>query len=259
MELPIVTYNSIELSWWESDLVRDGLAILDDQFDEGDLRDLNEVASKLPAFVGSNQDKQWLNDTQVEQIQTEGGVIDWRYNWAKTPEDNPFINNTILPTLTNVANIVFDGKPWGWQTTNQYIMSNYKHDTPIAPHFDAPYMWPQARDVQLAKTLPQGPLSLTFMVPLCDFTQDNGATAYVPGTHKHIYDTTLWRDMKAHMKLFFEDNYIQPSIPIGSVACFFGNCLHSVMPNTTDTARRGIIYRAIRHDALDEMTRLELG
>ena len=44
-----------------------------------------------------------------------------------------------------------------------------------------------------------------------------------------------------------------------SFACFYGNCLHSVMPNYTDEIRRGIIYRAIRQDALDEMERLGLG
>jgi hypothetical protein len=31
------------------------------------------------------------------------------------------------------------------------------------------------------------------------------------------------------------------------------------MSNTTDTVRRGIIYRGIRQDALDEMNKLGLG
>ena len=35
--------------------------------------------------------------------------------------------------------------------------------------------------------------------------------------------------------------------------------MHSIMANTTDTVRRGIIYRGISQDALDEMERIGLG
>ena len=241
---------------YESDLFRDGVAIVNTIFDIGKLHELNTVASKLPPFVGLTEGGRWMNHTDVEQCVED---IDWAYHWARTPEDNTFINDIILPTLQGVADVVFDSTDWGWQTTNQYIMSNGQHDLAPAPHLDAPYLWPQMLDVQMAKDLPKGPLSLTFMVPLVDFTPDNGATAYVPGTHRHIYDTADWEELKPHLRTFFNDNYIQPSVPLGSFACLYGNCLHSVMANKTDTVRRGIIYRAIRQDALDEMTRLGLG
>lgn len=238
------------------ELHNDGLTICHEAFERDELLILNEVASKLPAFVGLPIDKPWMNSQAVEQ---HVGDIDWAYQWARTPDDNVFINDTILPTLTDVVNTVFDGSDWGWQDTNRYIMSNYKHDNDCSPHLDAPYLWPQAPGVQMRKYLPKGILSITFMIPLVDFTVENGATAYVPGTHKFVYDTSNWQELKPHLCTFFKDNYVQPAAPLGSFLCFYGSCLHSVMSNTTNEVRRGIIYRAIRQDALDEMNRMGLG
>jgi ectoine hydroxylase-related dioxygenase (phytanoyl-CoA dioxygenase family) len=97
------------------------------------------------------------------------------------------------------------------------------------------------------------------MIPLISFTPENGSTGFVPGTHKYIYDTANWNEAKPHTRTFFNDNFVQPSVPLGGLSCFYGNCMHSVMPNKTDDIRRAIIFRAIRQDALNEMERLGLG
>ena len=114
-------------------------------------------------------------------------------------------------------------------------------------------------DVQMAKYLAKGLLSVTFMIPLIEFTIENGATGFIPGSHNYIHDTTDWDQVASHRQTFFNDNCVQPPVPLGSFSCFYGNCLHSVMPNKTNIVRRGIIFRAIRKDALNEMYRLELG
>lgn len=234
-------------------LEQDGLFIYENAFDADQMKALNNLP--MEPFVGNVRDKGWHNHEDVRKLE---GDVDWLYHWSKTPEDNDYINNTILPTLVNICDDFFDG-PWGWQDTNRYIMSNYKHDLDVQMHLDAPYLWPQRLSCQMAKMLPPGPLSLTFMIPLTDFTIENGATAYVPGTHKYIYDTAKWNEAKPVHNQFFADNYIQPEVSVGSFVSFHGGLMHSIMSNTTDTVRRGIIYRGIRQDALDEMNKLGLG
>ena len=91
----------------------------------------------------------------------------------------------------------------------------------------------------MAKYLAKGPLSLTFMIPLIDFTVENGATSYVTNTHNYIWDTANWEENKPYMRTFFNDNFIQPEVPLGDFACFYGNVLHAIMPNNTDTESRG--------------------
>ena len=241
-----------------NELKEDGLTIFKDMFNKEDMLALNDVASELPPFVGNVRNKGWHNWEDVQKLDPSEET-DWLYHWAVTPEDNSIINNVVLPVITDISNTVFEDHEWGWQTTNRYIMSNLKHDMGVQPHLDAPYLWPQKLDCQMAKYLEPGVLSLTFMIPLTDFTPENGATAYAPGTHKYIWDTANWNEAKPVHFQFFQDNYIQPSVEVGGFACFYGNCMHSVMANQTDEIRRGIIYRAIRQDALDEMKRIGLG
>lgn len=243
-------------------LEQEGLVLMKDVFDRDDMISLNDVASELSPFVGNIKDKGWHNSEDVKKVaetQDTRTETEWLYHWARTPEDNSIINEKVLPVLTEITDTVFNGNDWNWQNTNKYIMSNYKHDLDVQPHLDAPYLWPQMLDCQMAQYLKPGVLSLTFMIPLVDFTPENGATAYVPGTHRYIWDTANWNEAKPHTSRFFRNNYIQPSVTVGSLACFYGNCMHSVMANKTDEVRRGIIYRAIRQDALDEMERLGLG
>lgn len=245
-----------------NELKEKGLVIFENMFNKQDMESLNRTASTLPPTVGNVKDKGWHNWSDVIKLGETANLlteVDWAYHWAVTPKDNVIINETILPVITKISDSVFESSEWDWQKTNRYIMSNYKHDMDVSPHLDAPYLWPQKLETQMAKYLEPGILSLTFMIPLIDFTVNNGATAYVLGTHKYIWDTADWNEAKPVHKTFFSDNYVQPSVPVGSFACFYGNCLHSVMPNYTDEIRRGIIYRAIRQDALDEMERLGLG
>lgn len=237
-----------------AELERDGLTISDQVFDVDDLRVLNNIVSKLPPFIGHGNGR-WLDNEDV----LKQDHINWAYNWSVTPTDNTFINETMLPLLEEVCDSVFEGQEWGWQMTNRYVMSNHRHEADLHPHLDAPYLWPQKLDCVMAKYLPKGILSVTFMIPLIDFTPENGATSFIPGSHKYLYETTDWNESRPYRDTFFKDNYVQPSVPLGSFSCFYGNTLHSVMPNRTDDVRRGIIFRGIRKDALEEMSRLGLG
>ena len=244
------------------DLEKDGLTIFKDIFNKEDMRSLNYTCSTLRPKVGNVKDLGWCNHKDVDELEKTHSLltdVDWCYHWAETPKDNQIISNSILPVIASICDKVFTGKEWGWQETNKYVMSNFNHDKGVAPHLDAPYLWPQKLDCQMVKYLDQGILSLTFMIPLTNFTMENGATAYVPGTHKYIWDTSIWNESKVTHQQFFRDNYIQPSVEVGGFACFYGNTMHSVMANKTNEVRRGIIYRAIRQDALDEMERIGLG
>jgi len=245
-----------------NELEKDGLTIFKDMFDKDDMRSLNDMAKQLTPTIGNIRNKGWHNHIAVHKLAETNDLlteVDWLYHWSQTPEDNQIINEKILPVLSNICDTVFDGEDWGWQMTNRYVMTNYKHELGVQPHLDAPYLWPQKLDCQMAKYLSPGPLSLTFMIPLIDFTPENGATAYVRGTHKYIWDTAKWNEAKPVNFQFFQDNYIQPSVEVGGFACFYGNCMHSIMSNSVDEPRRGIIYRGIRQDALDEMEKLGLG
>ena len=74
-----------------------------------------------------------------------------------------------------------------------------------------------------------GPLVANAMVALSDFTEDNGATLVVPGSH-------LWA--KGHLPQ--PEDIAQAVMPAGSVAFFTGDTIHAGGTSTSDQSRRGL-------------------
>ena len=90
---------------------------------------------------------------------------------------------------------------------------------------------------------PEGPeLSLAIMVAGTDFTLDNGATRYVPGSNR-------WPEGRAPE----EHEVVQASMPRGSVVFWLGSVFHGLGINHTSTPRTGFIYSfALDHLAQEE-------
>jgi len=66
---------------------------------------------------------------------------------------------------------------------------------------------------------------------LNDFTEDNGATCVVPGSHQHI-------SMGENVDL---SNPVQAVMPAGSVLFYLGSTWHGAGENRSDVARMGLI------------------
>jgi ectoine hydroxylase-related dioxygenase (phytanoyl-CoA dioxygenase family) len=74
-----------------------------------------------------------------------------------------------------------------------------------------------------------GPLVANAMVALTDFTDDNGATLVVPGSH-------IW----PKGRLPQEDDIAKAVMPAGSVAIFTGDTIHAGGTSTSERLRRGL-------------------
>ena len=90
---------------------------------------------------------------------------------------------------------------------------------------------------------PEGPeLSLAIMVAGTDFTAENGATRYVPGSNR-------WPEGRMPE----EHEVVQAVMPRGSIAFWLGSVYHGLGINRTDAPRTGFIYSfALDHLAQEE-------
>ena len=90
---------------------------------------------------------------------------------------------------------------------------------------------------------PDGPeLSLAIMVAGTDFTAENGATRYVPGSNG-------WPEGRMPE----EHEVVQAVMPRGSIAFWLGSVYHGLGINRTDAPRTGFIYSfALDHLAQEE-------
>jgi ectoine hydroxylase-related dioxygenase (phytanoyl-CoA dioxygenase family) len=101
------------------------------------------------------------------------------------------------------------------------------------PHIDYPY-W----DLYKRSSFPTNinssfPMNLQATVLIDQFTEKNGATAFVP----HSQGTLIYPDDQAA----FDRDAVQMSGNAGDIVVFNGMCWHCAMPNESDDDRTGVL------------------
>jgi ectoine hydroxylase-related dioxygenase (phytanoyl-CoA dioxygenase family) len=112
------------------------------------------------------------------------------------------------------------------------------HASDIYWHVDHPYK-AETRD-----TRHHVPLSLQINISLDEFTEDNGATMFVPGSHRMTSEQRERAQKAGNVKTFL--------CPTGTVLMYFGNLWHSAGENKTDNLRSILLanFSKLQYDGL---------
>ena len=225
--------NEIDKNRFVRDIGHDGFTVHKEVFDKDKIAELDAFAATLPPQRGHDKHKKWYGWNHVQSLENPLTDVDWGYYWTATV-DHPIIDE-IKAAMAPSVDQIFGHKNWIWHVQDFIVLQpgmNFKR-----PHIDTPYRF---KEFRYAKEF----LGLQFMVMMCDFNEDNGATGYVPGTHKYFYDAIDIRDNPNSWDLFFADNYTQYTAPAGSMVAWHPRLLHSTMPNKTDQVRRALLIHA---------------
>ncbi len=82
---------------------------------------------------------------------------------------------------------------------------------------------------------PHPPVVVNSMWPLDDFTEENGATRLIPGSH-------LWEPERRPLP---GDEVVVAEMPAGSMLLYLGSLVHGGGENQTDAARLGVILEYV--------------
>lgn len=210
-----------------------GFTVHQNAFDKEEIAELNEYAKTLNPERGHDKNKKWYGWNEVKKYENPKEEIDWAYYWTPNVQ-HPTIGK-IKGQLHPLADAAFGEDNWVWHVQDFIVlhpgMNFYR------PHIDTPYRFKEFRYAE-------GLLGLQFMVMMCDFNEDNGATGYVPGTHNYIQDSFHMRDNPDSWNIFFADNYKQYTAEAGSFVCWHPRLLHSTMPNRSNEIRRALLIHA---------------
>lgn len=123
------------------------------------------------------------------------------------------------------------------------IITNEPGNTYVKPHIDSPYRFPKWWDENEL-------LGIQCILPLCEFTKENGGTGLLPNSHN-----TRWVVKDSYAGKYNEEflaNVDQPKMSPGDALIYHPRTLHSTMPNNTDVPRRALLM----HITSKEMARL---
>ena len=151
--------------------------------------------------------------------------------WPEVQEITKQLINVIGPMFDDPDSYIAD------------IITNEPGNTHIKPHIDSPYRFPKWWDEDEL-------LGVQCILPLCEFTKENGGTGLLPKSHN-----TRWVVKDSYAGKYNEEflaGVDQPKMSPGDALIYHPRTLHSTMPNNTDVPRRALLI----HITSKEMARL---
>jgi ectoine hydroxylase-related dioxygenase (phytanoyl-CoA dioxygenase family) len=228
-----------------------GYLILPQLFSPDDIREAREIIlhhsdsedQKITHFHGAHEDKVNLQ----------------RRVWNLLNKGDVFVKMVQHPTLIEIVGAFLGGEfCLGSIAANRILPGGPGQE----PHVDYPY-W----DLHKRQSFPTNinasfPLNCQATVLLDDFTEENGATAVLPGSQGDC----VYPDEDGE-KRFYRDAERMTG-KAGDVALFYGLTWHCAMPNHSDSDRTGILIqylpkfvkpmedqqRGVRADVIKEAT-----
>ena len=153
----------------------------------------------------------------------------------------------IVQKLTPQIDMFFDGE---WTVHCVDCITTRPHSSKLYAHIDTPYRFEEFCAVDRT-------LGVQIIIPLDDFTIENGATAFLPSSHQAMID---YKDLEANRDRYNElliTEGAQFVANAGDVLMYDGRTLHSTMPNNSDRYRSALLINVILEEIVERVKELD--
>ena len=186
------------------------------------------------------------NGVDGKYYATHDGKREYDVWWTTQPPKEMWV--PLVVQLQDPITHLFGHKNWDIHVVD--CITTRPSSNKIYAHIDTPYRFQEFSQIDEC-------LGVQVIIPLDDFTLENGATAYLPGSslEKIDYiDLELHRD-SYNMRLKEEGQQFL-SKP-GDVLMYDGRTLHSTMPNKSTEFRSALLINALKSDIIDRVQELD--
>lgn len=177
------------------------------------------------------------NATDGKYYAEHDGEREYDVCWSTHPPREMLI--PIVAKMKPYVDIFFDGEEWVMH--NADTTTTRPGSTKIYAHIDTPSRFKDFNGIDET-------LGIQAIITIDDFTEENGGTYILPGSHKEnldIDDITENRE-KYNERLLREGSQIRAKA--GTLVMWDSRTLHSTMPNNSDDFRAGLLLNFIRAD-----------
>ena len=202
------------------------------------------IKEVIPPFV-VQQFKLWaMNPANIHRGNAVNGVYyakhrkgrEYNVCWSKEPPREMW--QPIVDRLSTYINAMFKGKEWDIHIVD--TTTTRPGSTKIRAHIDTPY-----RFEDFARTSNDELFGVQIIIPLDQFTLQNGATCILPGSHKsRFYYKDIEDNQEEYNNLLTTQGFQFVSNP-GDALIYNSRTLHSTMPNNSNEFRSAMLINAL--------------
>jgi ectoine hydroxylase-related dioxygenase (phytanoyl-CoA dioxygenase family) len=180
------------------------------------------------------------NATDGKYYSEHDGEREYDVWWSIIPPKEMLI--PIVSQMKTLIDVFFDGEEWAMH--NASTTTTRAGSNEVYAHIDTPSRFKEFNGIDEI-------LGVQAIITLDDFTEENGGTYILPGSHKEnidIDDLTENRE-KYNDRLLREGSQIRAKS--GTLVIWDSRTLHSVMPNNSNDFRAELLMNFVRADIVD--------
>jgi len=156
--------------------------------------------------------------------------------WSKQPPREMW--QPVVDNLSRYIDAMFQGKEWGMHIVD--TITTRPGQSNVRAHIDTPY-----RFEEYARTTNDELFGVQIIIPLDNFTLENGATCILPGSYKNrYYYKDILENQEEYNELLTTQGFQFVSNP-GDALIYNSRTLHSTMPNKSNQFRSALLMNAL--------------
>lgn len=211
------------------------------------MSDSYKILNKILFVDEINYFKQWAMDsknphrgrsTDGKYYHIHDGEREYEFWWTTQPPQEKWV--PIVKRINKQITTLMQTNEWTIYVVD--CITTAPDSNQVHAHIDFPYKFEETKNMD-------GVLGVQIIIPLDDFTKENGGTMFMPYVDKSYTFQHILDNQKTFNEYLLTEG-TQLIASAGDALMYDGRTLHSTMPNKSEKYRSALLINALRNDCL---------